>query len=248
MDLANARIVRVRRLLRLLVLPWLLLLPADISWAQDADTIKVDGKRYRLDGIDAPEIDQQCLDAEGALYRCGQAAADALQAFIARRPVHCEDLGVDPDFNQRRIGRCSVSATDLHLWLVREGWALNFEPNAKGRFKTAEDDARAVGLGLWRGCFIEPRDFRRWNKGTAKLLGVSCPLDARERLFPDEPSMPFGCEIKGKLSARAWPYEGIYHLPGCGSYRRTTKPERWFCSQEDAIAAGFRSSFTCWLR
>jgi hypothetical protein len=59
--------------------------------------------------------------------------------------------------------------------------------------------------------------------------------------------MPPGCEIKGKFALRALltGHRGIYHLPGCSSYRRTKRPDRWFCSEQDAIAAAFRLSFTC---
>jgi endonuclease YncB( thermonuclease family) len=43
--------------------------------AGDADTITFDNKTFRLDGIDAPGIDQTCLDVEGAFLRCGQMAS-----------------------------------------------------------------------------------------------------------------------------------------------------------------------------
>ena len=62
--------------------------------------------------------------------------------------------------------------------------------------------------------------------------------------------MPPGCKIKGKYALRALltGHRGIYRLLGCSGYRRTKRPDRWFCSEEDAIAAGFRLSFTCWRR
>jgi endonuclease YncB( thermonuclease family) len=232
-----------------LVIVALLLLEPTAAHAQDADTIKFEGKTFRLDGIDAPEIDQSCLDAEGASYPCGRVAAQELSNLIGNQRLHCEDLGPDPAYKSRQIGRCYLAdGTDLNRWLVQQGWAIHFEPYAKGRFKPDEDEAREARNGIWKGCFVAPRDFRRWNKSTATLLGPSCPNDAREKLFPADPQMPPGCEIKGKYSIRAWPYRGIYHMPGCGSYQRTTKPDRWFCSEEDAWAAEFRGSFTCWLR
>ena len=59
--------------------------------------------------------------------------------------------------------------------------------------------------------------------------------------------MPAGCPIKGKLAYRAWPFHiGIYHTEGCGSYQRTKRNERWFCSEDEAKEAGFRKSFACW--
>ena len=49
-----------------------------------------------------------------------------------------------------------------------------------------------------------------------------------------------GCLIKGNISRRG----RIYHLPGTAHYRRTRidtdKGEKWFCSQEEARAAGWR--------
>jgi endonuclease YncB( thermonuclease family) len=235
----------VVRLLALLAL----LFTAVAAHARDADTITFDGKTFRLDGIDAPEIDQSCLDAEGALYVCGRVAPQELSRLIGEKPFHCEDRGADTAHRHRRIGLChTADGTEINRWLVQNGWAINFEPYAKGRFKSEEEEARTGRLGMWSGCFVAPRDFRRWNKSTAQLLGTSCPPDARDKLFPDDPQMPPGCEIKGKYTLRAWPYRGIYHLPGCGSYRRTTKPDRWFCSEEDAIAQQFRASLTCWLK
>jgi endonuclease YncB( thermonuclease family) len=217
---------------------------SQIITVKDADTIDLDGTTYRLDGIDAPEIDQNCLDAAGALYLCGRMAAEELSKSITGRPVKCDDLRLDPAYPKRRIGQCSVDGIDLHHWLVQHGWALNFEPYAKGRFKKDEDEARAGHFGIWKGCFVSPRDFRRWNKSTAKLLGPSCPPDARDKLFPDDAAMLAGCGIKGHYTMRAWPYRGIYHMPGCGSYRRT-KAKRWFCSEEEALAANFRKAYTC---
>jgi endonuclease YncB( thermonuclease family) len=97
--------------------------------AGDADTLTIGGTAYRLDGIDAPEIDQNCIDASG-VYPCGQLALEALEGLVGSRRVHCEDLGQDPKYPKRRSGRCMVDGTDLHRWLVKNGWALNFEPYA----------------------------------------------------------------------------------------------------------------------
>jgi endonuclease YncB( thermonuclease family) len=215
--------------------------------ADDADTLTIDGTRYRLDGIDAPESDQSCLDANGELYPCGRTAIDALERFVAGRPVRCADRGADSKHPDRRIGRCSVDRVDIQRWLVRQGWAINFEPYAQGRFKEDEAAARSDRIGMWRGCFVAPRNFRRWNTHAAAPLGSSCPPDAVARLFPDDPAMPPGCEIKGKLAVRAWPFAGIYHEPGCGGYRRTARVDRWFCTVEAAREAGFRRSLTCWF-
>jgi endonuclease YncB( thermonuclease family) len=219
----------------------------------DADTLILKGTTYRLDGIDTPETDQVCLDATGATWACGIEARERLTKFINARDVRCDDKGADTVYHNRRIGICWVEGetVSLNQWLVLEGWALNFEPYAKGRFKADQDAARDRGQGLWKGCFISPQVLRRWSKSTAKLLGESCPKGndwkARDVLFPNHPSMPVGCPIKGKLAVRAHftGHRGIYHTVDCGSYRRTKTPDRWFCSEREAQAEGFRKSLTC---
>jgi endonuclease YncB( thermonuclease family) len=219
----------------------------------DGDTLILNGSPYRLDGVDAPETDQVCLDAAGAVWTCGIEARDQLKNFVGKRDVRCESKQYDTVYRNRRIGICRIEgvATTLNEWLVREGWALNFEPYAKGRFKAAEEDARKEGRGLWRGCFSAPQAQRRGTKKEAKLLGSACTSgmdkEVRDMLFPAHPAMPPGCLIKGKIAARAQVtgHRGIYHMAGCRSYARTKTPYRWFCSEDEAQAEGFRKAFTC---
>ena len=71
------------------------LVVAAVAHADDADTLTIGDKRFRLDGIDAPEIDQFCLDAEGTSYACGRTAWEALHRFAAGRPIVCDDLRAD---------------------------------------------------------------------------------------------------------------------------------------------------------
>ena len=96
----------------------------------DGDTLMLGRVPYRLDGIDAPETDQICLNADGQKWECGKEARDQLIKFISKRDVRCDDKGSDPVFRFRRIGICWVEGekTSLNQWLVKEGWALNFEP------------------------------------------------------------------------------------------------------------------------
>ena len=60
----------------------------------------------------------------------------------------------------------------------------------------------------------------------------------------EEPSD--SCEIKGNISSKQ---EKIYHVPGCGSYNQTkideAAGERWFCSEQEAIDAGWRKAENC---
>ena len=54
---------------------------------------------------------------------------------------------------------------------------------------------------------------------------------------------PPGCSIKGNISASG---EKIYHMPGQKYYADTVispdKGERWFCTEDEARANGWRKS------
>ena len=155
----------------------------------DGDTLTVDGTKFRLDGIDAPEFNQICLDEKDQEWKCGLAARDALVEWIAKRTVRCDDKGPDKVHPDRRIGICFVEGKELNEWLVRQGWALNFEPYAKGRYLAAQRDAEKNHRGMWKGCFAAPWDIRRWKKD-APLMGSPCSPDARERIFREPARKP----------------------------------------------------------
>jgi endonuclease YncB( thermonuclease family) len=223
---------------------------------RDGGTLQLGNMTYRLDGIDAPAFDQLCIDEHADSWTCGIEARDQLTGLIGGRAVRCDDLGADPTYKKRRLGLCTVEGetTSLNQLMVRQGFALNMEPTAKGtdkgRFRDDEAPARDNRVGLWKGCFIAPQEVRLGRKDGV-LLGGSCRADRnreiREALFPDDLVMPSGCNIKGKFAVRARVTGnlGIYHLQACRSYPALTKPDRWFCSEEDAQAAGFRKAYNC---
>ena len=227
--------------------------PASATTAiiSDADTLILAGTTYQLDAVAGPHSDQSCLDAKGALWWCGIAARDRLKEHVGNRPVRCEYATPDRSYRRRQLATCWIEGETLSLnqWLVREGWALNFEPRAKGRFRADQDDAQANGRGLWQGCFIAPQAYRT-DRSAAILMGRACgdgrTSEIKASIFPSHPMMPPGCAIKGSYAKRArlTGSRGIYHLEGCRSYPRT-RLDRWFCSEDEAKAEGFRKAFTC---
>jgi endonuclease YncB( thermonuclease family) len=184
---------------------WATLATAADLTIKDGDTLIRDGTTYRLDGIDAPEMDQECLDEKGTEWPCGIAAREALERFIGGRNVECKDQGPDQVYpGGRRTGICFVDGVNLNEWLVREGWALNFEPYARGRFLEHQADAERERRGMWKGCFVAPWDLRNWNKSNATLMGLACGVntEARAIFFPDHADMPPGCPIIGNITRR----------------------------------------------
>ena len=216
---------------------------------RDGGTLQLANNTFRLDGIDAPSVDQMCIDEHADSWTCGVEAREQLTRLIGGRQVRCGDLGPDPATRKRRLGVCIVEGETVNLsqLLVQKGFAL---ADPKGKFKADELAAKTERRGLWKGCFTAPADFRLWKKDAA-LLGGSCRADRdreiRSVLFSADPVMPAGCPIKGKYAVRARVTGnlGIYHLQSCRSYPGLTNSERWFCSEDDAQAAGFRKAYNC---
>src|SRR5512141_270734 len=97
-----------------------LFLPANAALAanatvKDGATLQIAGVAYRLDGVDAPEFDQICVDDHADPWSCGVDARDQLAKLIGARGVHCEDLGPDKIIPKRRAGLCSVDGETTSL-------------------------------------------------------------------------------------------------------------------------------------
>ena len=243
--------------LRLILLAAATMLPANLVWAagpivRDANTIQLGEVTYRLDGVDAPELDQVCIDDHADPWSCGVDARDQLTRLVSGHAVHCDDLGPDKAHRKRRLGLCTVQGetSSLNQQLIRLGFAMNFQPSAKSQFDQDQAAAKDDRKGIWKGCFVAPQEFRLGKKDGA-LLGGAYRADKdreiRSVLFPEHLAMPPRCSIKGKFAVRArvTGHVGIYHLQGCRSYPALTQPDRWFCSEDDAQAEGFRRAYNC---
>src|SRR6476660_9270851 len=89
---------------------------------RDGNTLQLGNVTYRLDGIDAPAVDQLCIDEHADPWTCGVEARDQLAKLIAGKQVRCDDIGVDPTFKKRRLGVCKIEGdpTSLSQLLVRQ--------------------------------------------------------------------------------------------------------------------------------
>lgn len=195
----------------------------------DGDTLDVGGVRVRLHGIDAPESAQTCL-AGGERWRCGQRATRALRNRIDSRTVACEER--DRGHYGRMVAVCRLGGSDLNAWMVSEGWALAYRRFSR-EYEAEEASAKAARRGLWRGDFVAPWD---WRTGE-RLKAV------RRETKNDTGQDTAECRIKGNISGKG---ARIYHVPGGRYYERTginpSRGERWFCTEPEARAAGWRRS------
>ncbi len=151
-------------LLALLVLPATAVAASTVSgraFVVDGDSLEIGDERIRLDGIDAVEGPQECLDDRGRDWACGRAAAAALEAFLLESlPTTCEE--VDRDQYDRMIAVCwRDDGTEVNAWLVAKGWALDYERHSGGAYAKLERAAAAAGLGIWAGSFIPPEAWRQ---------------------------------------------------------------------------------------
>ncbi|MFQ6018758.1 MAG: thermonuclease family protein [Kiloniellaceae bacterium] len=197
-----------------LLLPWAVLADfAGTASVIDGDTLEIHGQRIRLHGIDAPESRQMCL-AEGVRWRCGQKGALRLAEKIGRSTVTCEKR--DTDRYGRTVAICYVRGEDLNHWMVINGWALAYQRYSK-KYVDEERAAQASRLGLWRGQFVPPWEWRR-----GKWLGTSTVTPPEKSAGPrisQSPGQRICCKIcrKGKACGNSCisRLKTCHKPPGC---------------------------------
>lgn len=196
----------------------------------DGDSMDVGGTRVRLHGLDAPEGKQSCL-VGGQRWPCGQRAARALAELIDGRIVACEERDRD---RGRVYAVCRRDALDVNAWLVAAGWAVAYRRYSEN-YVEDESEAKAARRGIWRGEFVMPWDWRqgkRLQRAATDSLAASPATERQSRR----------CDIKGNISHKSG--ARIYHMPSDRDYAGTRisveRGERWFCSEREARAAGWR--------
>jgi len=209
----------------------------------DADTVEVSAVKVRLEAVDAPETDQLCLNQRGERWACGIEARERLKEHAGNKLWTCHLHGADRF--RRALASCDADGEDIQRWLVTNGWALAFTRYSH-KYDVEQETARIGKRGLWSGAFIAPWDWRHRTKSTEILGSTYVPIDAQTLLLSavsatGAPSPD--CTIKGNINRKG---ECIYHLPGGSHYSAvkmdTSRGKRWFCSTEDAEAAGCRAS------
>jgi endonuclease YncB( thermonuclease family) len=207
----------------------------------DGDTIEIHGERIRFNGVDAPESSQLCSDSGGRMYRCGARSADALSTWLAASsPTSCSF--VERDQYGRFVGNCSrADGASVQRWLVRNGHAMDWPRYSNGAFSKEQAAAKSEKVGIWQGPFQPPWKWRAAQRQESGSSIISLNPSGTSAAVASEQSG--ACNIKGNISRKG---ERIYHVPGQKYYGKTrvstSKGERWFCSEQEARAAGWRRS------
>ena len=134
----------------------------------DGDTIKINSKKIRLYGIDAPEKKQKCKKTYLTIsfmsftkeYMCGEVSTEKLIKKINKQKLKCNILDVDR--YKRLIGECFKRNINLNSWMVSNGYAVAYRKYSK-KYVSDEINAKNNKLGIWQGKFEMPWDFRRKN-------------------------------------------------------------------------------------
>ena len=118
----------------------------------------------------------------------------------------------DTDRYGRIVAVCYADGRDIAADMVADGWATAYVRFSRD-YIDEEAAAQAARLGIWSGE----------------------PVKASSGAASD-------CAIKGNISDNG----RIYHVPGSRYYAATriseARGERWFCTEAEARAAGWRAS------
>lgn len=185
----------------------------------DGDTIELsNGQKVRYIGIDTPES----VDPRTSPQCFGKEASAKNKELVEGKKVRLVKDISETDRFGRLLRYVYLENTFINEVLVKEGFAKSssYPPDIKYQeaFRAAEAFARTHNKGLWGSC-------GQTSSNTTVLAAHS------------------NCPIKGNIASSG---EKIFHLPGGSYYEKTvideSKGERWFCSETEALSAGWRKS------
>lgn len=123
-----------------------------VEYVTDGDTLRMNGQRIRLWGIDAPEMSQPL----------GLQAKLKLSAFVGDQRILCHDKGQDR--YKRMVAQCFLNGTDIGSWMVSQGYALDYTKYSGGFYRKQEDEARSERLGMHAGSYVAPEQWRQEHR------------------------------------------------------------------------------------
>jgi len=206
----------------------------------DGDTIDVsiNGQieRIRMIGINTPET----VDPRKTVECFGVEASNKAKALLSGKKVRLEidNTQGERDKYSRLLRYVFLeTGTNFGLVMIQQGYAYEYTYDLpykyQSEYKSAQKEAEESNAGLWGD---------KCN-GNTKTLVSATPVTTTNTTQSVETN---SCIIKGNISSKK---EKIYHVPGCGHYDKTvideTKGEKFFCSEQEALDAGWRKALNC---
>ena len=185
----------------------------------DGDSFSIPpDQTIRLANLNAPELE----------FCFGKESKENLEKLILNRNVKIEKTGKDP-FN-RIIALVYLDNQLINETMIKSGWAKYTSGGTRGENEAIIELLKEEG-----------------REAKENLLGVWSEK-CYQKTNPVNPE----CDIKGNLGKHENNKKKTYHYPGCSEYNRTVVEldigEQWFCSEEEAIAAGFTKSEHCFKK
>ena len=198
----------------------------------------------RFDSIDAPEKNQPW----------GIESHKALTQLLDGQDVYLDVT--TQDRYERLVATVYLGDLQVNAWMVDQGNAWAYRRYLENEdYCSWEDQARSEKRGLWslsddRGLRLGNGDIAQGRRRTHGLsrrdaakciaaIGDKTPASGRSSVVTVDESRQ--CLIKGNISENGH----IYHVPDSPNYEATkideSRGERWFCSEEEARAAGWRA-------
>ena len=125
----------------------------------DGDTLKINNKKIRFSGIDAPESyffgkKQLCI-LNNIEILCGKLSKEKLVEKIGDQIVNCK-IEKNKDQYSRLIGECFTNSESLSVFMVKNGYAFDYPKYSNGKFRNHQIFAKKFSLGLWQMQFEYP--------------------------------------------------------------------------------------------
>lgn len=210
-------------------------IPAKVIRVIDGDTVKVtvQGKEetLRLLLVDTPET----VHPSKPVQPFGPEASAFAKSTLLNKDVELElDVG-ERDKYGRLLVYLHVDGKMFNKLLIEKGLArvgYVYAPNTKhvDELYELQKKAQQKELGIWS---IE--NYATEDEG----FNDSADTETEQEQEQEQPEASGEmCSIKGNISSSG---DKIYHLPE-GQYYEVTKEEEMFCSEEEAVNAGYRAS------
>lgn len=132
-----------------------------------------DGRVIVLFGVAVPIATAKCL-ADEKKWPCGATATLRLNQLLKMTPLDCD---FELALKDVALASCTHGNVDLATQLLSEGWAITI--GDKADYLQAETRAKHLNLGIWRGDFSPPTDWRQYPKTALDpYLDLACSVCA----------------------------------------------------------------------